>query len=53
VARVKPAAIEEAPVELGSPAPTIERLLEEEPDAYLRFVAVTPLFEGSSRRRGS
>ena len=42
---VKPAAVEEVPVELGNTTPSIERMLEEA-DAYLRAVAATPFFEG-------
>ncbi|PYN35243.1 MAG: hypothetical protein DME01_12345 [Candidatus Rokuibacteriota bacterium] len=45
VPTVKPAAVEEVPVELGNTTPSIERMLEEA-DAYLRAVAATPFFEG-------
>jgi len=45
VPTVKPAAVEETSVELGSAAPTIAKMLEEA-DAYLRGVAATPVFEG-------
>ena len=45
VPTVKPAAIEEALVEIGDTAPTMERMLDDA-DSYLRAVAATAVFDG-------
>jgi len=45
VPTVEPAAIEEALVEIGDTAPTMERMLDDA-DRYLRAVAATTVFDG-------